>query len=76
MRVPALVADDDASALDEVRTLLREYEASLPFALDFQGFDAEVAGLPGAYRGPTARCCSRAAAAAWRSAASTAARAS
>jgi putative acetyltransferase len=46
------VADEDAAALDEVRALLREYEASLPFTLDFQGFDAEVAGLPGEYRDP------------------------
>jgi len=49
---PTLVADDDAPALDEVRTLLREYEASLPFALDFQGFESEVATLPGDYRAP------------------------
>jgi putative acetyltransferase len=48
----AFVAEGDASALDEVRALLREYEASLPFTLDFQGFDAEVAGLPGDYREP------------------------
>jgi GNAT superfamily N-acetyltransferase len=40
------------SDADEVRTLFREYEAALPFALDFQGFDAEVAGLPGAYAPP------------------------
>ena len=48
----AFVAEEDASELDEVRALLREYEASLPFTLDFQGFDAEVAGLPGDYREP------------------------
>jgi putative acetyltransferase len=48
----AFVAEGDASELDEVRALLREYEASLPFTLDFQGFDAEVAGLPGDYRQP------------------------
>jgi ribosomal protein S18 acetylase RimI-like enzyme len=47
-----LVQAGDASALDEVRALLREYEASLPFALDFQGFGAEVAGLPGDYCEP------------------------
>jgi putative acetyltransferase len=46
------VAEADTSALGEVRMLLREYEASLPFALDFQHFDAELAGLPGAYREP------------------------
>jgi putative acetyltransferase len=48
----AFVAEGDAAALDEVRVLLREYEASLPFPLDFQGFDSEVAELPGDYRGP------------------------
>jgi putative acetyltransferase len=48
----AFVSEGDASALDEVRVLLREYEASLPFTLDFQNFDAEVAGLPGDYREP------------------------
>jgi len=32
--------------------LFREYVASLPFALDYQGFDVEVAGLPGKYAGP------------------------
>ncbi len=40
------------SDLDEVRTLLREYEASLPFALDFQGFERELASLPGSYAPP------------------------
>jgi len=38
--------------LDDVRTLLREYAASLPFALDFQGFDAELAALPAPYVRP------------------------
>jgi putative acetyltransferase len=45
-------AEADTSALAEVRVLLREYEASLPFALDFQNFDAELAGLPGDYGEP------------------------
>ncbi|MFL5962015.1 MAG: GNAT family N-acetyltransferase [Gaiellaceae bacterium] len=35
-----------------MRTLLREYAASLPFALDFQDFDRELAELPGAYAPP------------------------
>lgn len=52
MRGITVVQVGDASALDEVRALLRDYEASLPFALDFQGFDAEVAGLPGNYCEP------------------------
>jgi GNAT superfamily N-acetyltransferase len=46
------VAEADTSALAEVRVLLREYEAWLPFALDFQNFEAELAGLPGDYRDP------------------------
>jgi len=32
--------------------LLRQYEASLGVSLCFQGFEAEVAGLPGAYAPP------------------------
>jgi ribosomal protein S18 acetylase RimI-like enzyme len=32
--------------------LLREYEASLGVSLCFQGFEAEVVGLPGAYAPP------------------------
>ena len=35
-----------------VVTLLREYEAGLGVSLCFQGFEAEVAGLPGAYGPP------------------------
>jgi putative acetyltransferase len=38
--------------LPPVRALLREYAASLPFDLDFQGFDDELAMLPGAYAPP------------------------
>ncbi len=42
----------DSSECDDVRALLREYAASLPFALDFQDFDRELADLPGAYAPP------------------------
>jgi GNAT superfamily N-acetyltransferase len=42
----------DTSDLDDVRGLLREYAASLAFDLDFQGFDRELATLPGAYDAP------------------------
>jgi ribosomal protein S18 acetylase RimI-like enzyme len=35
-----------------VVSLLRQYEAGLGVSLCFQGFDAEVAGLPGAYAPP------------------------
>ena len=38
--------------IEIVRPLFRAYAASLPFSLDFQGFDAEVAGLPAPYSPP------------------------
>ncbi len=42
----------EISERDDVRTLLREYAASLPFQLDFQDFDRELSELPGAYAPP------------------------
>jgi ribosomal protein S18 acetylase RimI-like enzyme len=42
----------DGVELDQVRALLREYAGALPFALDFQGFEDELAKLPGAYAPP------------------------
>jgi GNAT superfamily N-acetyltransferase len=42
----------DTSEAENVRALLRAYAASLPFELDFQDFDRELAELPGAYAPP------------------------
>ena len=44
-------ADPD-SDLTTVRVLFREYAQSLGFALDFQGFESELATLPGEYAEP------------------------
>jgi GNAT superfamily N-acetyltransferase len=46
------VAQMDTSEAENVRALLRAYAASLPFELDFQDFDRELAELPGAYAPP------------------------
>ena len=41
-----------ARDLPTIRTLFREYAASLGFALDFQGFEDELLHLPGEYAEP------------------------
>jgi ribosomal protein S18 acetylase RimI-like enzyme len=45
---PARFPDD----APRVRALFREYAAGLPIDLGFQGFEAELAALPGAYGAP------------------------
>lgn len=53
--LPAMTAPrraDPAKDLAVVRLLFREYAASLGFALDFQGFEDELASLPGDYAEP------------------------
>jgi ribosomal protein S18 acetylase RimI-like enzyme len=43
---------DPVADLQTIRLLFREYAQSLGFALDFQGFEDELAGLPGGYAEP------------------------
>ena len=52
MTETALVVVRERSDVEEVRALVREYAASLPFALDFQDFDRELNELPGDYAPP------------------------
>lgn len=47
------IADASSPAdLDAIRMLFRAYAASLPVDLAYQGFEEELAGLPGAYAPP------------------------
>jgi len=58
MRQPVPVAIRPAEFphhLDIVRGLFRDYVSALGVSLDFQDFDAELAGLPGDYAPPRGR---------------------
>jgi len=52
MRYP-VVAADTPECLAHIRELFREYQESLGVDLCFQGFEAELADLPGKYAPPT-----------------------
>ena len=52
---PTLVAAVDAATLADARALFREYQRALGIDLAFQGFEAELASLPGAYAPPRGR---------------------
>ncbi|HEX6828073.1 MAG TPA: GNAT family N-acetyltransferase [Burkholderiales bacterium] len=47
--------DGPGSDVETVRELFREYAGSLGFSLDFQGFEHEIAQLPGEYAPPGGR---------------------
>lgn len=48
----SLVVPDNPALLDLTREIFREYAASLSVDLCFQGFEQELAGLPGDYAAP------------------------
>jgi ribosomal protein S18 acetylase RimI-like enzyme len=50
-----VVAAHEPPLLADARRLIEEYAASLPFDLSFQGFEEELATLPGDYAPPNGR---------------------
>ncbi len=48
-----LVVPESPEAFDSVRAIFREYAEGLGVDLCFQGFEAELAGLPGEYAAPS-----------------------
>jgi putative acetyltransferase len=53
--VVSLTASPGEEQLEQVRRLFRQYADSLGFDLGFQGFEQELAGLPGDYAPPRGR---------------------
>jgi putative acetyltransferase len=55
MDTPAvrLITVDTTDLIASTRSIFREYAASLEVDLNFQGFEAELATLPGEYAAPT-----------------------
>jgi putative acetyltransferase len=50
-----IVAADSGAGLADAHRLFKEYAAGLPFSLCFQGFEQELATLPGRYAPPSGR---------------------
>jgi GNAT superfamily N-acetyltransferase len=50
-----LVVPDTPALLDDTREIFREYAGSIGVDLCFQGFEAELAALPGEYAAPNGR---------------------
>jgi putative acetyltransferase len=50
-----IVEADTPVLIETARGIFREYAGSLPFSLDYQGFEAELASLPGKYARPSGR---------------------
>lgn len=51
--MPVRISSFSATDLPAITSLFRAYAASLPIDLGYQGFDGELASLPGKYAPPT-----------------------